>query len=325
MIRPLLSRISPGGDRGRLSILIFHRVLPEPDPLFPEEPDARRFDEICTWLARWFNVLPLDEAAQCLRSGTLPPRALCITFDDGYEDNHSLALPILQRHGLTATFFIATGYLDGGTMWNDTVIEAVRRAPAQALDLRGLPVPALAGQAPVLDGAASRRAAALDILRHIKYMPFDERERAAQAVAVTAGVRPRRDLMMRSEQVRALRRAGMTIGAHTVRHPILALLDEAEIRREVGECKRALESLLGQRVDLFAYPNGQPQRDYGPEAVRAVLDCGFEAAVSTAKGVASYGIDSMQLPRFTPWDHAQARFVSRLAHNIWSIRDVQRV
>lgn len=113
MWRPLFSTLSPAGSGARLSILIFHRVLPAPDPLFPGEPDAQRFDEICRWLAKWFRVLDLNDALAGLRRGDLPARAAAITFDDGYADNSDVAVPILQRHGLTATFFIATGYVDG--------------------------------------------------------------------------------------------------------------------------------------------------------------------------------------------------------------------
>ena len=138
MYRQLLWLMSPAGRRARLSVLIFHRVLPQIDPLFPEEVDAQRFEQICGWLRSWFNVLPLDEAVLRLTDGALPERALAITFDDGYADNHNVALPILQRHGLVATFFIATGFLDGGRMWNDSVIESVRRTAQQEFDLRDL-------------------------------------------------------------------------------------------------------------------------------------------------------------------------------------------
>ena len=70
-----------------MSILVFHRVLALPDPLFPGEVDAVRFNRICSWLADWFQVLPLDQAVRHLRAGSLPARALAITFDDGYADN----------------------------------------------------------------------------------------------------------------------------------------------------------------------------------------------------------------------------------------------
>jgi len=70
----------------------------------------------------------LSDAITRLRRGTLPSCAVSITFDDGYADNAENALPLLQKYAITATFFIASGFIDGGRMWNDTVIESVRRA-----------------------------------------------------------------------------------------------------------------------------------------------------------------------------------------------------
>jgi len=136
MLTHVLNRISPAGRRGRLSILIFHRVLSRPDSLLPDVPDAVAFDRIMTWLKSWFNVIPLNRAVALLAAGAVPERAAAITFDDGYADNHDVALPVLRRHGVCATFFIATAYLDGGRMWNDTVIETVRSCKRPMLDLR---------------------------------------------------------------------------------------------------------------------------------------------------------------------------------------------
>jgi len=129
---------SPGGTRGRLSILIFHRVLAETDPLFPGEPNAAQFDKLCAHLRARFEVLPLSEAVTRLQQGSLPAGALAITFDDGYADNLSIAAPILRKHHLPATLFIATGYLDGGCMWNDKLIEAFRSTRNSEIDLRDL-------------------------------------------------------------------------------------------------------------------------------------------------------------------------------------------
>jgi peptidoglycan/xylan/chitin deacetylase (PgdA/CDA1 family) len=98
---------------------MFHRVSAQLDPLFPETMTVGRFDEICRWASELFNVLPLDEAAERLVDGSLPHRALAITLDDGYADNHDIALPVLRRHRLSATLFVATAFLEGAMMWNE--------------------------------------------------------------------------------------------------------------------------------------------------------------------------------------------------------------
>ncbi len=310
-LKPLFGQLSPAGRRARLSVLIFHRVLSEADPLFPQEMHAHRFDAVCGWLARWFNVLPLDRAVEQLGAGTLPARAACITFDDGYADNHDVALPILQRHGLTATFFIATGFLDGGRMWNDTIIETVRRSPLPLLDLSGLGL----GLHP-LGAVAERQAAIAALIGQIKYRPPAERVSLTEQLAQLAQVQLPRQLMMSSGQVQSMHRAGMQIGAHTVSHPILARLDPQQARDEIQASRDVLEHLLGERVGLFAYPNGKPGEDYSPENVELVRSLGFDAAVSTQWGTSGAGDDPFQIRRFTPWDPSRLRFGIRLLRNL---------
>jgi len=309
MLRAAFSLLSRGGAKGRLNIFIFHRVIDEQDPLFPEEIHARRFDEVCSWISQWFNVLPLDEAVVRCRTGTLPPRAAAITFDDGYEDNHRVAVPILERHGLTATFFIATGFLDGGCMWNDVVIESIRRCEASALDAS-----ALGFAAPFrLRDSSERRRAIETIIAAVKYRPLPERNLAVNRLAELAGVSVPRTLMMRSDQVRDMRRRGMVIGAHTVDHPILAGLDRDMIRSQIDGSRQALQRILGEPIELFAYPNGKPGQDYDATAVQTVRELGFTGALSTRRGVVRSSDDLYQLPRFTPWDRTRTRFGIRVA------------
>ena len=292
----------------RLSILIFHRVLATPDRLFPAEMDAARFDRLMALVARIFTVLPLADAVQSLRQGNLPANALSITFDDGYADNFDIALPILKRHGLSACFFIATGFLDGGRMFNDSVIECVRASPLQRLDLAEFGLGQVDLQTP-----AQRTQAIGRILPLIKYLGQDERQ--AALLRLQRQCRPPGlpdNLMMSRAQVRALHAAGMEIGAHTVSHPILELADDAQAEAEIRDSRSLLEGLLDRPVSLFAYPNGQPGRDYSHRHAAIVKRQGFAAAVSTAAGVARPGDDCYQLPRFTPWDLLPQRWIGRL-------------
>ena len=313
MIRTMARCLSPPGARGRLSILIFHRVMSRSDPLLPDVPDAQRFEQVLRWVARWFQVLPLDEAVARLASASLPARAAAITFDDGYADNATMALPALQRVGLPATFFVATSFLDGGRMWNDTVIESVRacRAPRLDLDATGL------GCFEIEDLDQKRRA--IDqLLPAIKYLEPARREAAVASVQEACGNPLPDNLMMSSGQVLALRQAGMQIGAHTRTHPILARIGEREAVAEIEGSKHDLEALLGERVSLFAYPNGKPGADYTANHADMVRRAGFAAALSTAPGAAFAGSDPFQLPRFTPWDRRSLRFGLRLVANLRS-------
>jgi peptidoglycan/xylan/chitin deacetylase (PgdA/CDA1 family) len=294
----------------RVSILIFHRVLPRPDPIFPGEMDATRFDRLMGIVARAFNVLTLGQALALRAEGRLPPRALVITFDDGYADNAEVALPILRRHGLRATFFVSTGFLDGGRMWNDTVIESVRASARPILDLDRFNL----GSQPV--GTFAQKRAAIELLLpKLKYMSLIEREKALTELREVVGSRaPSHDLMMSTEQVRQLHRAGMEIGGHTVHHPILRVLPDAEARAEIAEGRERLQEIIDAPVSVFAYPNGRPGQDYDARHVDMVRRMGFAGAVSTSSGVALGTDGAFELPRFTPWDLSPARWVGRLVH-----------
>ncbi|MDN2700706.1 polysaccharide deacetylase family protein [Janthinobacterium sp. SUN100] len=295
-----------------LSILIYHRVLARPDPLFPGEVDAALFQRQLRLLKRFYTPLPLGDAVRRLQDGSLPPRAACITFDDGYADNAQVALPLLLRHGLHATFFIATGYLDGGQMWNDTVIDAVRQAPGAVLDLRAQEL----GTFPVAT-LAQRQAAVATLLGRLKYLPFAQRQRLAMQIRRQAGARASAPAMLSTAQLRQLHGAGMTLGGHTASHPILSTLAERAAQLDIANGKQQLESLVQAPVTLFAYPNGKAGRDYGAPHVAMVKRLGFQAAVATDWGVARPGadLDLLQLPRFTPWDRGRLAFLWRMRQN----------
>jgi len=309
--KQIFAALSPPGNASRLSVLIFHRVLREKDPLLPFEPDGDEFEERLRWVRQWFNVLSLVDAVRRLKEGTLPARPMCITFDDGYANNADIALPILLRVGLKATFFIATAFLDGGRMWNDTVIESIRRCKSQDLDLSDLGL----GVHP-LRSISERMRAIDDLLPRLKYLPPDKRDQTAAAIGTIAKAALPSDLMMASAQVKALGDAGMTLGAHTDSHPILTVIDEPDVEREIVVGRRKLEAVAQSPVTLFAYPNGQPEKDYSMQHVKLVRRLGFEGAVSTAPGVAIASSDAFQIPRFTPWDRTRLRYGARLAQNL---------
>jgi len=280
------------------------------DPLLPGEVDAAAFSAQMALLTDHFQVLRLEEAVERLSRGRLPARAVSVSFDDGYADNHDVALPILRRFGIPATFFIATGFLDGGRMWNDTVIEAIRRAKGPTLDLSGLGLGTYS-----VDSLPERRTAIHSLLKSIKHKPPSERDQIVDVIAASVEAPMPTNLMMTRNDVRALCSAGMGIGGHTVNHPILTRLAAPEAEREIADGKAELETIIGEPVALFAYPNGKPMEDFAAEHVALVKRLGFRAAVTTSWGAARRTSDLFQLPRFTPWDRQALKFSIRLLLN----------
>lgn len=289
-----------------LSILIYRRIVACPDPLFPDTVDARRFEQHLRLLRRWFHVMPLALAVRRLNDRSLPGRAACITFDGGYADNAAVALPILQRFGLPATFFVASGFLDGGYSWSDAVIELIRNAGGNRISL------ARAGFGSYDIGCPVRRRAVIDLLLSAlaTLSPVERLER------VRMMARRSTPTMLSSDQLIALHRAGMEIGGHTVSQLSLSSLSNSEARAEIANGRMRLEQIIQSPVRLFAYPNGKPGCDFEKRHGNMLRSAGFDAAVTTARGAARPGVDVYELPRFTPWDRTSSGFLLRMGSNL---------
>lgn len=276
----------------RLLILTYHRVLSEHDPLIPHEPWRSVFTQQMKLLRRHFNPLPLEEAFERMGKGSLPSRAVCVTFDDGYTDNYLNALPILEETGVPATCFVATDYLDGGCMFNDVVIEAVRRVKTPTIDVSWLGL----GKLPC-DSNERRRDTTGRILDAIKYEEPAVRRQHAERLARESGGGAPADLMMSAEQASEMAARGVAFGAHTRTHPILARISQEESRNEIRGSRERLEKLLGRPVRMFAYPNGRSGRDFLDRDVEEVRAAGFTCAVTTDWGCAKPNTDPLRLPR----------------------------
>ncbi|TXL66435.1 polysaccharide deacetylase family protein [Zeimonas arvi] len=293
--------------------------------MFPSEPDARRFDEMVRWIRSQFRVLEPVQACERLMAGTLPSRAAIITFDDGYRDNLEVATPILERHGVRAAFFIATGYMEGGAMFNDRVFEALRTTERRELDLAGLlTAEDKIAERPDEEGAvvvrlgefSQRRSLAERLVLAIKHRPPEERLDAVRALEEQCGVQGSFDPMMSPEEVSALAKQGMAIGGHTRTHPILESVPDPVARDEIEGGRADLRALLRGEVDLFAYPNGRFGRDFSDRHREMVEDAGYRFAFTTDPGAATARSDPRMLPRFTPWDRSHIRFGVRALRNL---------
>lgn len=301
---------SPGGSRGRLSVLFFHRVVGERDLLLPDEPTAKEFDQMMAWLQKQFNVIPLSEGIKRLADGTLPPAAAAITFDDGYRDNLEIAAPILKQRGLPATLFVATGFIDGGIMFNDMVIEALRHTSVMAIHLPELGIERL----PLISWE-NRRNAVNVVLPAIKHLPFSDRLIQVEKLVTECKVALPLDMMMTTSQLRNFVGMGFEIGAHTDNHPILRVLPDDLALDEITRGRTKLESMINANVSLFAYPNGRWGMDFDQRHCDMAKACGFEAAFSTEAGVCTPLSNFWNLPRFTPWDRKALHFHARMLLN----------
>ena len=297
----------------KLLILTYHRVIPDPDAHDPDDISESQFDMQVSVFSKYFNPLTLSDAASRLRDGKLPARAVCVTFDDGYRDNAELALPILRRHQVPATFFVATSFLDGGIMWNDRVIQSVRRFAGDNIDLRDLGL----GEHAVATNA-QRMATYKTLIGQLKHLPQEERLARCLAVGELLGVAAPTDLMMETKDLLTLRDAGMEIGGHTQSHPILSVVDDATARAEIGEGKRDLERILDAEIAAFAYPNGRPGKDFERRHAEMVRDAGFSLAVTTAPGCVSSSGNPYQLGRFSVWHRTRPKLIARLMLNYFA-------
>lgn len=309
--RPLLkiagNALAAGAAKQRICVINYHRVLKVRHPLLPSEPDVDTFHWQMALLARCFNVLPLREALARIDANDLPPRSVCITFDDGYSAVHDLALPILRKFELPATVFVTSGHLGHNMMWNDRIMEAVQFLPMERLDLSEFGL----SNYP-LRTLNERRATLATLTEQSKYLPAFKRHELIKQLELMTKDRPVPGQMLTPHMVRALDRHGIEIGAHTVTHPILTSLDDESAAKEISTSKQELEAILDKPVHLFAYPNGKVGKDYDARHVEMVRRAGFSAAFTTAIGAITKEQDRFQLPRSRPWDRTPFMFGLRL-------------
>jgi phosphatidylinositol alpha-1,6-mannosyltransferase len=309
----LFSLFSPRGQRAKLTILLFHKVPMRADPLTPAEPELSQFEHILDFMQENASVLPLSEAVRALTNGTLPRKAVAITFDDGYVEWLTTVSPALHARNLPATFFVTTEQLDGQTLWHERIIAAVRALPDY-----GARLPYGFGGFSDLSQQSSRIQLVRELQERLKYAPLSERLGAIEVIEAQARLPLARPKAFDRQSVRELNSQGFEIGGHTISHPILNECSDQDAMREIGSCKEELESIIGGSVDAFAYPNGRPVMDYEGRHVAMVKACGYKAAVATSGGAASQASDVYQLPRFTPWGATNERVALQVARNLIS-------
>ena len=275
-------------NRNRVRILMYHR--------FPRR-DAANFDRQCAFLAAKYNVVPLGEAVRRLTHNEPVTNVAVITADDGYADVYEVALPILRKHGLPATLFVTTGFIDR-TCWmtGDRVryhFEHTSRGSVEVTDHQGR-VHAFSTKGK--EGAAALRSLLKRVPESTKRRIL--RELDGDMAVLPAASMPDEYRPCTWDQIRGLAEGGVAIGAHTVTHPILSRLESREaVEQEIVQSKRDLEDALQRPVEQFAYPNGTPE-DIDAVSVD-VVRTHFKGAVTAIDGLNAPGSDvyrALRLP-----------------------------
>jgi peptidoglycan/xylan/chitin deacetylase (PgdA/CDA1 family) len=309
MGRRYLRRQQPAADS--YQVMLYHRVNPAHDPFSVSSVHPRDFEQQLIFLKEHYNVLPLAELWRRVADHTLPPRAVAITFDDGYADNHQFALPLLRKHAVPATLFLASAAAEEREpLWYDRVLHAFRMTACRQVDFEPLGLAAAS-----LASIEARRSAAVCCLARLRALP--ERERQDRQRELLAALRVRdfgglHGLMMGWSEARQLDREGFAVEAHTASHPILSRLTHAEAVEEVSSSKRAIEQQLQKEVRFFAYPNGK-RDDFNEDSKRVLQEAGFHAAFTTAPNKNTAFDDPYALGRATPWCSDVARFALQQA------------
>lgn len=297
----------------RYQVLTYHRVSPHADGVFNPTPPAV-FEMQVRHLARYYNVLTAGEAARRVRDGTLPRRAVCITFDDGYEDNYLIAFPILRKYNLKATVFVSTGPLEtGAPLWHDRVFGAFALTNERTAQVDGSRIP--------LTTREERWAGAKRFVAAARRM--GESERIATVGALCSELRVSdeqvwlRSPMLNWKQVGDMVEAGIEIGAHTVTHPILSLLPSEDQEREIRDSVDTPEKRVGVRPNVFAYPNGRAE-DFDETTVGILKAQRLEAAYTTILGTNSANTDRYRLNRGAAWAHTPFRYGLQMVLYRWT-------
>jgi len=269
---------------GQGSCLLYHRITPGSqascDNHYPSRGLAvseETFEEQISFLKQNYNCLDISTAVELLSKGKLPKRTVIITFDDGYRDNLTLGLPVLEKYGVPATIYITTGFIDRtANLWWLEQEYIVHRLTQLKFELGG------SFYHWNLKRLEGKYQAISELNKAFRKMDLESQNKHLVRLRNTI---PEKysydDIVLDWSEVLSLDKHPLiTIGAHTVNHPALSRLSDEHMKKEMLESKQTLEDKLGHSVEHFAYPYGLPQ-DAHEREYRAAKEVGFKSAVTT--------------------------------------------
>jgi len=314
-----LSRWIQARILGGALILGYHRVANVTSDEYDVCVTPHHFADHMEVLKRHAHPIRLTELVECLKSGSLPPQTVAVTFDDGYADNLFEGKPVLEKYGIPATVFVCTGY-KGREFWWD---ELERLVMSSKVDLGTFslaveknrfiwepPGPSL--EADVTRKGSIRRKFHLALYHFLLGLDVGSLHEAMEIIRNWSGISPNQASSARSmtrEELSQLADGGLVeLGAHTRHHPMLPQLSLAQQREEIVSSKHELEEVLGGKVDGFAYPNGRATHD----TKKIVHEAGFDYACTSMHDVVRRGSDLHELTRFWQKDVDGEKFLQGL-------------
>ena len=279
--------------RGAVMVLTFHRVLNNAE--FQHTCSLpgiviRRctFERLAGYVAERYEAVDFAQATEA------PSDKLRVmfTFDDGWKDNYTNALPVMRARGIPATVFVCPGLI-GRTLpfWPELVASLLAKASP-----------------PVAGAEIESLIETLKTYATERRQQFIARLYALHAPA-NGGDAYNGDRTVSWDDIREMDAAGVRFGCHTHTHQILTTVPALTARQEVRESKGAIEAALHRRCDLFAYPNGNSSA-----ATRRMLaQEGFTAAFTTQRGAWTGGSDQMAIPRINVCEESVVGLMGRFS------------
>jgi CelD/BcsL family acetyltransferase involved in cellulose biosynthesis/peptidoglycan/xylan/chitin deacetylase (PgdA/CDA1 family) len=290
-------------------IFQYHRINDDRDPFLAALP-TETFRAQMQYLAANFPLMTLDQLARGDFQAA-EPYSVAVTFDDGYRDSFVCAFPILKELRIPATVFLATGYIDNRALpWYDQVRLAFKLTTRSKFEVERISGEGIEAKQGDFQDMSTRARLAERVLRWLRGMPEYERKHSMNEVFRALAVPVDLNLpnqMLRWEEVRQMAACGISFGAHTVNHPVLSKISDADMRREILVSKKTIENRLQKPVAHFAYPFGQPP-DFNAQTKIIIQESGFKTAVTTVWGLNEPTADPYELRRFTPWRPSIADF-----------------
>ncbi|MCS6915690.1 MAG: polysaccharide deacetylase family protein [Myxococcales bacterium] len=285
--------------RHGLTIVAYHGLLcdplPVPDWCFLDEQDFR---QQVSYLGQRFLTLPLEEAVERLQSGRLHRPAVAITFDDGFQSVHDLALPILRTMGLPATVFLNTGLCGTeDTVWFCRLHRALCRTGRREVRWRGVRLD--------LRDVHRRKSASVVLQAQLKELAHDEMLAETRRLVQQLGDDPDEAVppgspyrMLSREAIATMVSSGVfSFGAHTHSHAILTRVSTERGQQEVLRSVDSVAALTGRPCRSFAYPNGRRQ-DYDHQTISLLRSLGVRLAVTSVPGPNVFGTPVLELCRY---------------------------